>query len=171
MDMIPSFQVDHTLIVPGIYVSRVDAVGDGYVTTFDVRMKRPNAEPAVAPAALHSIEHIVATYMRNDPEWRERIVYWGPMGCLTGNYLLVKGRPSPQEVLPLVQRAFEAVCAWEGPVPGATPVNCGNWALHDLEGARKEAALFVEALKTRPAFEYPVKERVKTADGADFYDS
>ena len=98
MDLIPSFQVDHTLIVPGIYVSRTDAIGGDWATTFDVRMKRPNAEPAVHPNALHTIEHVVATYLRNDPVWKDRIVYWGPMGCLTGNYLIVKGRPTPTEL-------------------------------------------------------------------------
>ena len=82
MDLIPSFQVDHTQIVPGIYVSRTDALGDAYATTFDVRMKYPNAEPAVHPNALHTIEHVVATFLRDDPVWKDCIVYWGPMGAL-----------------------------------------------------------------------------------------
>ncbi len=155
MDLIPSFRIDHRLLRPGIYVSRVDAVGDDWVTTFDVRMKRPNAEPAVHPGALHTIEHLVATALRNDPEWKDRIVYWGPMGCLTGNYLLVKGRPSPQEVLAPVLKAFKAVCEWSGPVPGATPENCGNAALHDLEMAKWEAARYVRVLGENPCFEYP----------------
>ena len=171
MDLIPSFQVDHTLIVPGIYVSRRDEVGDGVVTTFDVRMKRPNAEPAVHPNALHTIEHVVATFLRNDSEWKDRIVYWGPMGCLTGNYLLVKGSPTPQEVYPLVLRAFEHLRDFEGAVPGATAVNCGNYLLHDLNMAKWEAARFVEALKKSPCFEYPVKERIRTAAGETFFDS
>ena len=128
MDLIPSFQVDHTLIVPGIYVSRTDTIGGDYATTFDVRMKRPNAEPAVHPNALHTIEHVVATFLRNDAEWKDRIVYWGPMGCLTGNYLIVKGRPAPQELYPLIVRAFEYLRDYDGEVPGATAVNCGNLA-------------------------------------------
>ncbi|MGN0855071.1 MAG: S-ribosylhomocysteine lyase [Kiritimatiellia bacterium] len=159
MDLIPSFQVDHTRIVPGIYVSRIDTFGDAYATTFDVRMKRPNAEPAVHPNALHTIEHIVATYLRNDPVWRNRIVYWGPMGCLTGNYLIVKGRPTPQEIYPLVVAAFEYLRDYTGEVPGATAVNCGNFLLHDLAMAKWEAARFVEALRAHPSFAYPVAER------------
>ena len=171
MDLIPSFQVDHTLIVPGIYVSRTDTIGGDYATTFDVRMKRPNAEPAVHPNALHTIEHVVATFLRNDPEWKDRIVYWGPMGCLTGNYLIVKGRPTPQEIYPLVVAAFEHMRDYEGPVPGATAVNCGNYILHDLNMAKWEAARFVETLKTKPCFEYPVAQRITTVTGSVFYDS
>ena len=171
MELIASFQVDHRFIKPGIYESRVDEVGGDFVTTFDIRMKRPNAEPAVHPNALHTIEHIVATYLRNDPEWKDRIVYWGPMGCLTGNYLIVKGRPSPKEIYPLVLRAFEHMRDYEGDVPGATAINCGNYILHDLAMAKWEAARFVEALKTSPCFEYPTSERIKTETGAVFYDS
>lgn len=171
MDLIPSFQVDHTLIVPGIYVSRTDTIGGDYATTFDVRMKRPNAEPAVHPNALHTIEHVVATYLRNDPEWKDRIVYWGPMGCLTGNYLIVKGRPTPQELYPLILRAFEHMRDYTGEVPGATAVNCGNYILHDLAMAKWEAARFVETLKAHPCFEYPVAERIRTETGSVFYDS
>ncbi len=146
MELIPSFQIDHTRLNPGIYVSRVDAVGDGFVTTFDIRMKRPNVEPAVHPNALHTIEHIIATCLRSDAEWKDRIVYWGPMGCLTGNYLIVKGRPSPEEIYPLVLRAFTYLRDYEGEVPGASPKNCGNAILHDLTMAKWEAARFVEAL-------------------------
>src|SRR5574344_2672339 len=102
MKLIASFHVDHTRITPGIYVSRRDKVPGGWITTFDIRMKKPNVEPAVHPNAMHTIEHIVATYLRSDDEWKDRIVYWGPMGCLTGCYLIVKGRPSPQEIAPLL---------------------------------------------------------------------
>lgn len=171
MDLIPSFQVDHTLIVPGIYESRVDIVEGAFVTTFDIRMKRPNAEPAVHPNALHTIEHVIATYLRNDPEWKERIVYWGPMGCLTGNYLIVKGRPKPEELHPLIVRAFEYLRDYTGEVPGATAVNCGNYLLHDLAMAKWEAARFVEVLRGKPCFTYPVAERLVTEKGSVFYDS
>ena len=171
MELIASFQVDHTRIAPGIYVSRVDAVGGGCVTTFDVRMKRPNVEPAVHPNAMHSIEHIVATYLRSSPEWKDRIVYWGPMGCLTGSYLIVKGSPTPRDVLPLVLAAFRHCRDYEGDVPGATEVNCGNFRLHDLAMAKWEAARFVEVLETSPCFEYPAADRVTTGDGRVFYDS
>ena len=171
MELIASFQVDHTRIVPGIYVSRVDAVGGDFATTFDVRMKRPNVEPAVHPNALHTIEHIVATYLRSDPEWKDRIVYWGPMGCLTGNYLIVKGRPTPQEILPLVLAAFRHCRDYEGDVPGATEVNCGNFRLHDLAMAKWEAARFVETLERAPCSDYPSAERLTTDDGRVFHDS
>ena len=171
MELIASFQVDHRFIKPGIYESRVDEVGGDFVTTFDVRMKRPNAEPAIHPNALHTIEHVVATYLRNDPEWKDRIVYWGPMGCLTGNYLIVKGRPASKDLYPLVLRAFEHMRDYEGDVPGATAVNCGNYILHDLAMAKWEAARFVETLKSEPCFEYAKAERLTTDGGAVFYDS
>ena len=171
MDLIASFQVDHTKIRPGIYVSRVDAVGDDFVTTFDVRMKRPNAEPAVHPNAFHTIEHIVATYLRNDPTWKERIVYWGPMGCLTGNYLLVKGRPTPQEICPLVLAAFRHCRDYDGVVPGTTAETCGNFRLHDLAMAKWEAAQFVARLESEPSFDYPAATRVVTEKGLLFHDS
>ena len=171
MELIASFQVDHTRIVPGIYVSRVDSVGGERVTTFDVRMKRPNVEPAIHPNAIHSIEHIVATHLRSDPEWKDRIVYWGPMGCLTGNYLIVKGSPSPQEILPLVLAAFRHCRDFEGEVPGTTPETCGNYRLHDLAMAKWESARYVELLEREPCFEYPTAERTLVDGGREFYDS
>lgn len=171
MELIASFQVDHTRIVPGIYVSRVDSIGGERVTTFDVRMKRPNVEPAIHPNAIHSIEHIVATYLRSDPEWKDRIVYWGPMGCLTGNYLIVKGSPSPQEILPLVLAAFRHCRDFEGEVPGTTPETCGNYRLHDLAMAKWESARYVELLEREPCFEYPTAERTLVDGGREFYDS
>lgn len=169
-NLIASFQVDHAKIVPGIYVSRTDEIGGGFATTYDVRMKTPNKEPAIHPNAMHTIEHVVATFLRNDPEWKDRIVYWGPMGCLTGFYLIVKGRPAPQELQPLLLRAFEHQRDYEGAVPGATPVNCGNYLLHDLPMAKWEAAKYVELLKTRARYEYDRTERLDTAGGV-FYDS
>lgn len=171
MDLIPSFQVDHNLIVPGIYESRVDTLGKEYATTFDIRMKKPNIEPAIHPNAMHTIEHIIATFLRNDDEWKDRIIYWGPMGCLTGCYLIVKGRPAPQEILPLLIRAYEFCAEYEGDVPGANPRNCGNYILHDLAMARYEARLYADILKTKPCFEYPMTQRIETEKGQIFYDS
>jgi len=170
MNLIPSFQVNHAKLVPGIYESRVDEVGDQFVTTYDIRMKYPNKEPVIHPNAMHTIEHIVATFLRNDAEWKDRIVYWGPMGCLTGCYLIVKGRPAPEELLPLMKRAFEFCANYEGEVPGAGPVNCGNYLLHDLVMAKYEAAQYVERLKT-PCFVYPTDERIVTEKGQTFFDS
>lgn len=143
MDKIPSFTIDHTLLKRGIYVSRKDVIGDSVVTTFDIRMKEPNREPALHPSALHTIEHLAATYLRNDPEWKERIVYWGPMGCLTGNYLLLSGDYAPQDIVPLMRRTFRFVSDYEGEVPGAAARDCGNWLLHDLPMARWEAKKFL----------------------------
>jgi len=155
MDLIPSFQIDHTKLEPGIYESRVDILGDQYATTFDIRMKHPNIEPVVHPNAMHTIEHIVATFLRNDEKWKDRIIYWGPMGCMTGCYLIVKGRPAAEELCPLMIRAFEYCASYEGEIPGAAKENCGNYLLHDLPMARYEALRYAEILKTRPCFVYP----------------
>ena len=170
-NLIPSFQVDHTKIVPGIYESRVDTLGTEYATTFDIRMKYPNTEPAIHPNTMHTVEHVVATYLRNDPEWKEKIIYWGPMGCLTGCYLIVKGRPSPEEIYPLMLRAFRHMRDYDGPVPGATPENCGNYILHDLNMAKYEAGAFVARLEQFPCFAYPTAERIVTEKGKTFFDS
>lgn len=169
--LIPSFQVDHTRIVPGIYESRVDTLGDQFATTFDIRMKTPNVEPVIHPNAMHTIEHVIATFLRNDDEWKDRIIYWGPMGCLTGCYLIVKGHPTPEEIHPLMLRAFRYLAAYQGEVPGATAVNCGNYLLHDLQIARYEAKCYAEILEKSPCFIYPVAERIQTARGEVFFDS
>ncbi|MBR5015922.1 MAG: S-ribosylhomocysteine lyase [Clostridia bacterium] len=171
MDLIPSFQVDHTKIKPGIYESRLDKLGDEFATTFDIRMKYPNTEPAIHPNAMHTIEHVIATFLRNDEEWKDRIIYWGPMGCLTGSYLIVKGHPTPEEIYPLMLRAFEHLKDFEGDVPGATPINCGNYLLHDLQMAKWEAAQYYTRLKEDPCFTYPTTERITTDQGKTFYDS
>lgn len=144
MEKIPSFTIDHNRLLRGIYVSRKDKVGGDTVTTFDIRMKEPNREPALHPGALHTIEHLAATYLRNDSEWKDSIVYWGPMGCLTGNYLLMKGDLKPADIVELMKRTFAFVAAFEGDVPGAAPQDCGNWLLHDLPMARWEARKYLE---------------------------
>ena len=138
MEKIPSFTIDHNRLLRGIYVSRKDNVGGDVVTTFDIRMKEPNREPALHPGALHTIEHLAATYLRNDAQWKDRIVYWGPMGCLTGNYLLMRGDLQPEDIVELMQRTFRFVAEFEGIIPGAAPQDCGNWLLHDLPMARWE---------------------------------
>ena len=135
MDLIPSFSVDHNLIVPGIYESRVDEVGGEKVTTYDIRVTTPNKEPAVDVAAMHTLEHIIATYLRNEPTWKDEIIYWGPMGCLTGFYLILKGNRTPQEIYNLLLSAFKSVEETEE-VPGATAVNCGYYRMHTLELAK-----------------------------------
>ena len=144
MDKIPSFTIDHLRLLRGVYVSRKDVVGGEVVTTFDVRMKAPNREPALGQGALHTIEHLAATYLRNDAEWKDRIVYWGPMGCLTVNYLLVRGDYESRDLLPVLIRTFEFVASFEGEVPGTTPRDCGNYLLHDLPMARWESRKYLD---------------------------
>ena len=149
MDKIPSFTINHNLLLRGIYVSRKDTIDGDTVTTFDIRMKEPNREPALHPGALHTIEHLAATYLRNDPEWKDDIVYWGPMGCLTGNYLLMKGDLQPSDIVELMKRTFRFVAEFEGEVPGAAPKDCGNYLLHDLPMARLEARRYLEEVLER----------------------
>ena len=160
MNKIPSFTIDHLRLLRGIYVSRKDEVNGEIITTFDIRMKEPNREPALGQGALHTIEHLAATYLRNDPEWKERIIYWGPMGCLTGNYLLMRGNLEPQDILLLMQDTFRFIAQYDGEVPGAAPKDCGNWLLHDLPMARWEADKYLrEALAhiTAANTRYPEK--------------
>ncbi len=174
MDLIPSFTVDHTKIVPGIFISRVDTVGGGMVTTYDIRVTKPNREPAVDVAAMHSLEHIIATFLRNDPDWKEEIVYWGPMGCLTGFYLILKGNRAPKEIFDLLLRAFKSV-ENATDVPGAGPENCGNCAMHNLAMAKWYAERFASYLEENKdnnlIFEYPQTSRLVTDDGRQFFDS
>ena len=144
MEKIPSFTIDHCRLKRGIFVSRKDQVGGEVVTTFDIRMKEPNREPALHNGALHTIEHLAATYLRNHSEWKDRIVYWGPMGCLTGNYLLMRGDLQPADILPLMQETFQFIASFEGEIPGAAPRDCGNYLLHDLPMARWEAQRFLD---------------------------
>ena len=144
MKKIPSFTIDHIRLVRGIFVSRKDELNGGVITTFDVRMKEPNREPALGQGALHTIEHLAATYLRNEPSWKDKIIYWGPMGCLTGNYLLMKGELTPQDILPLMQETFRFIATYEGEIPGATAKDCGNYLLQDLPMARWEAKKYLE---------------------------
>ncbi len=144
MKKIASFTIDHNRLLRGIYVSRRDTTPSGdVITTFDIRMTEPNRQPALSPQALHAMEHIVATYLRNHPVWADRIVYWGPMGCCTGNYLLVQGDVTPQEILPLVREAMEYTASFRGDIPGATPRDCGNYSFMDPAAARDAAARYV----------------------------
>ena len=159
MEKIPSFTIDHLCLKRGIYVSRKDVVGGETVTTFDVRMKEPNREPVLSPSAIHTMEHLVATFLRNHPVWADKIIYWGPMGCLTGNYLIVKGALKSEDVLPLMLEAFEFVASYEGDVPGASARDCGNYLLMNLLEAKWEARKYlVEVLccATDENLNYPV---------------
>lgn len=147
MKKIASFTIDHERLEPGIYVSRRDTTPTGdVITTFDIRMTRPNREPALTPKSLHAMEHLAATFLRNHPEWQSRIVYWGPMGCCTGNYLLVQGECSSRDILPLIRETMRFVAGFEGEVPGATPRDCGNYSFMDLDQARKDARRYLDVL-------------------------
>lgn len=144
MKKIPSFTVDHIRLLRGVYVSRKDEVGNEVVTTFDIRMKEPNREPALSPSAIHTMEHLAATFLRNHPVWADKIIYWGPMGCLTGNYLVVKGDLTSADILPLMKETFRFIADYEGGVPGASAKDCGNYLMMNLPMARWEAAKYLE---------------------------
>ena len=139
MKKIPSFTVDHIHLLRGIYVSRKDVVGEEIVTTFDIRMKEPNREPCLSPSAIHTIEHLAATYLRNHPTWADKIIYWGPMGCLTGNYLVVKGDLRSEDIVDLMKETFHFIAEFEGDVK-----DCGNYLMMNLPMARWEAKKFLD---------------------------
>ena len=141
MEKIASFQVDHTRLVPGMYLSRED----GDVITYDVRFIRPNVPPYLETAAIHTIEHLVATYVRNSV-YKDNIVYFGPMGCRTGFYFLTRGLPHDKAIR-LMGDALEFTAGFEGDIPGASAVECGNYREHDLAGARRAAASMVPVLR------------------------
>ena len=144
MNKIPSFTINHNKLLRGIYVSRQDVVGSEVITTFDIRMKEPNREPVLHIGALHTIEHLAATYLRNDAQWKDKIVYWGPMGCLTGNYLIIHGDLKSSDIVDLMIRTFSFIANYEGEIPGAQPKDCGNYLLHDLPMAKLESRKFLE---------------------------
>ena len=144
MKTIPSFTIDHIRLLRGIYVSRKDEVGGETVTTFDIRMKEPNREPALGQGALHTIEHLAATYLRNHPIWSDKIVYWGPMGCRTGNYLLLNGDYESKDIVPLMIETFEFIRDFEGEIPGASAKDCGNYLDMNLPMAKYLAGKFLD---------------------------
>ncbi|WP_282209700.1 S-ribosylhomocysteine lyase [Parvibacter caecicola] len=145
MERIASFSVDHTVLEPGVYLSRrdEDPVTGAVVTTFDLRMTAPNREPVMDTAAVHALEHLGATFLRNDPQWANRVVYFGPMGCRTGFYLVVFGECTPQEVADVVMRLFRFARDFEGEIPGASPAECGNYHDADLNQAKWWARRYV----------------------------
>ncbi len=145
MEKIASFTVNHLTLKRGIYVSRRDITPSGdVITTFDIRMTEPNRQDTLHPKTLHAIEHLAATFLRNDSEWRDKVVYWGPMGCCTGNYLLLQGAVESADIVDLMRRTFEFISEFEGEIPGASPRDCGNYTFMDLEDARKQSQKFLE---------------------------
>ena len=147
MEKITSFTIDHNKLQPGLYVSRKDKVGQETVTTFDLRVTSPNEEPCMNTAEVHTIEHLAATYLRNEPIWKDNVIYFGPMGCRTGFYLLLAGDLSSEEVLPLVLDCFCFVRDFCGDVPGASAKDCGNYLDMNLPMAKYWGAKYSALLE------------------------
>ena len=148
METIKSFTVDHKRLLPGVYVSRNDSTGHDVVTTFDIRMTRPNFEPVMNTAEIHTLEHLGATFLRNHEEWGDKIIYFGPMGCRTGFYLLLAGDYESEDIISLLREMFEFVCHFEGEIPGAAPEACGNYLDQNLPMAKYLAEKYLDHVLT-----------------------
>ena len=148
MEKITSFTIDHIRLQPGLYVSRKDRVGAETVTTFDLRLTSPNEEPVMNTAEVHSIEHLAATYLRNEPEWKDKVLYFGPMGCRTGFYLLLAGDLGSKDVRKLVTDCFRFVAEFRGEVPGASAKDCGNYLDMNLPMANYWGSRYAALLET-----------------------
>ncbi len=144
MEKITSFTIDHIKLQPGVYVSRKDKAGDSVITTFDIRMTSPNEEPVMNTAELHTIEHLAATFLRNHPVFGPKMIYWGPMGCRTGNYLLLNGDYESRDIVSLMIETFEFIRDFEGEVPGASARDCGNYLDMNLGMAKYLAKKYLE---------------------------
>ncbi|MDR2602836.1 MAG: S-ribosylhomocysteine lyase [Spirochaetaceae bacterium] len=147
MEKIASFQIDHLRLLPGLYVSRKDKFGETTFTTFDMRFKTPNKEPVIDVPALHTLEHLCATFLRSHPQWAEKTVYFGPMGCRTGCYAIFEGDLASKDALPLVIEMLNWIAGFEGEIPGAHPAECGNYLEQNLAMAKWEAARYAAVLK------------------------
>ena len=144
MKKIASFTVNHLELIPGLYVSRLDKVGENYLTTFDIRITRPNFEPVIDNPALHAIEHLGATFLRNHLNWKDDVIYFGPMGCRTGCYLILSGNLNPLDVYGLVKEMFEFIVSYEGIIPGASAIECGNYLDLNLPMAKFYAKKYLD---------------------------
>jgi len=144
MEKIASFQVDHVRLNRGLYVSRIDEINGNYLTSFDIRMKLPNREPVINIAELHTMEHLGATFLRNHPIWKEQIVYFGPMGCRTGFYLILKGKLESKDIVDLMKELYKFMAEFKGDIPGATAIECGNYLDQNLPMANYEAKKYLE---------------------------
>ena len=147
MEKITSFTIDHIKLQPGLYVSRKDRVGSETVTTFDLRLTKPNDEPVMNTAEVHTIEHLAATYLRNEPDWKDKVLYFGPMGCRTGFYLLLAGDYTSSDVVPLVLECFRFIRDYRGEIPGASAKDCGNYLDMNLPMANFWAERYVRVLE------------------------
>ena len=155
MQKITSFTIDHLRLQTGLYVSRVDTAGQQAITTFDIRMTRPNTEPVMDTAAVHALEHLGATWLRNNPDWQEKILYFGPMGCRTGFYLLLAGAYTSRDALDLIDGMFRFVAAYEGEIPGAAAKDCGNYLDLNLDMAKYYARKYI-----REVLDHPTEDRL-----------
>lgn len=148
MEKITSFTIDHLKLQPGLYVSRKDKVGTETVTTFDLRLTKPNDEPVLNTAEVHTIEHLAATYLRNEPNWKDKVLYFGPMGCRTGFYLLLIGDYESWNIVPLVGSCFRFIRDYRGEIPGAAAKDCGNYLDMNLPMANYWGAKYAALLET-----------------------
>ena len=157
MEKIESFQIDHLRLKPGVYVSRKDKFGDMTITTFDLRFKEPNKEPVMDMPAMHTIEHLGATFLRSHADWSRKVVYFGPMGCRTGFYLIFEGDHKPTDIIPLLIELLEWVENFEGCIPGASAVECGNWREQNIDMAKWECRKYAALLRnpSKENLEYP----------------
>ncbi len=146
MEKIASFTVDHLRLLPGIYVSRKDTLASDVITTFDLRMTRPNFEPVMNTAEIHAIEHLGATYLRNHKEFGQKTIYFGPMGCRTGFYLLLKGDYESKDIVKLMIELYKFIKDYEGEIPGQSPKDCGNYLDMNLGMAKYLADKYLEVL-------------------------
>lgn len=149
MEKIASFTIDHIKLQPGVYVSRKDTVGAEVITTFDLRMTSPNEEPVMNTAEMHTIEHLGATFLRNHPQYKDKTIYFGPMGCRTGFYLLLAGDYSSADIVPLMKEMYEFIRDFEGQVPGADPKDCGNYLDMNLGMAKYLAKKYLDDVLCR----------------------
>jgi len=157
MEKIASFQIDHLRLKPGVYVSRKDKFENLTITTFDLRFKEPNKEPVMDMPALHTIEHFCATFLRSNEKWSQKIIYFGPMGCRTGFYLIVAGDYNSTEIVPLLLETLNWIEKFDGAIPGASAVECGNYQEQNLDMAKWECRRYLTVLKnaTKENLEYP----------------
>ena len=148
MKKIASFTIDHIRLLPGIYVSRKDNVNGSAITTLDIRMTSPNDEPVMNTAEVHAIEHLGATFLRNHKDWQDRVIYFGPMGCRTGFYLLLAGDYTSRNIVPLIKEMYAFIASYDGEIPGASPKDCGNYLDMNLPMARFLARRFLTDVLT-----------------------
>ena len=158
MEKIASFQIDHLKLKPGVYVSRKDKFGSTVLTTFDLRFKEPNKEPVMDMPALHTIEHLCATFLRSHDKWNSKVVYFGPMGCRTGFYLILEGDHESAGILLLLKEMYDWIEKFEGEIPGASAVECGNWREQNIEMAKWECGRYAALLRnaSKENLEYPM---------------